>query len=146
MIDSTSSHESPTKTDLSGFVAMEYYALILNRTFVVFIAPDRLYGWRASGPVGPRAPLYFDFYAKMLDDPELMKDMAAVQELAKLKGGFVIPRPEICSVEVIPKQKPGMGGIPHSGRILIHLVSGGKREFILLGMVDAERIRQLILS
>jgi hypothetical protein len=33
---------------LSGFVAMEYYWLILNRTFVTFIAPEGLYGREAQ--------------------------------------------------------------------------------------------------
>jgi hypothetical protein len=35
---------------MSGFAAMEYYCLSLNRTFVVFIAPEGLYGWKAQGP------------------------------------------------------------------------------------------------
>ena len=41
--------QAPSSADqcrghLSGFVAMEYYAPILNRTYVVFVAPDGLYG------------------------------------------------------------------------------------------------------
>ena len=33
---------------------MEYYRLILNRTFVVFITPEGLYGWKAEGPASWR--------------------------------------------------------------------------------------------
>ena len=32
------------KTAYFGFVAMEYNYLILNRTFVIFVAPEALYG------------------------------------------------------------------------------------------------------
>jgi hypothetical protein len=147
MIEHTSHHDDAAKTGLSGFVAMEYFALFLNRTFVVFIARDCLYGWKAAGLVVAGAPPnYFQEYAKVLDDPKLMHDITAVRNLAKLKGGFVISRSEIASVEVIPEQKEGMAGILHTGRILIHFASGKKREFILLGKVDAGRIQRLILS
>jgi len=146
ILDDILSGDTPSKAELSGFVAMEYFALMLNRTFVVFVAPEGLYGWKAVGTVPAGAPTYFQPYAKMLDDPKLRRDLAAVRKLANLKGGFFIRRSEISSVEVIPKQKPGMAGIPHSGRILIHFASGREREFILLGIVDAERIRRSILS
>jgi hypothetical protein len=133
---------------LSGFVAMEYYALFLNCTFVVFIARDGLYGWKAAGLVaaGTR-PDYFQEYAKLLGDPKLMNDITAARKLAELKGGFFIPRSEITSAEIVPKQKEGMAGIYHTGRILVHLASAKKREFILLGQkIDGDRIRRLILS
>jgi hypothetical protein len=137
-----------SKTALSGFLVMEYYALILNRTFIVFIAPDGLYGWKVHGIVAAGAARdYFQDYAKSLDDPKLMNDVTAARDLAKLKGGFFIPRSEIASVEIVPKQKEGMAGIYHTGRILIHFASGKKREFILLGQkIDTERIKRLILA
>ena len=131
---------------LSGFVAMEYYALIWNRTFVVFIAPEGLYGWKAAGAVMAGAGRYFEPFAQLLEDGELMRDLTAIKKLAALRGGFFIPRAEIRSVEEVPKRKPGMGGIPHTGRILIYFASGGRREFILLGNVDAARIAQSILT
>jgi hypothetical protein len=109
MVDHTTSGDDATKSDLAGFVAMEYFALILNRTFVVFIAPDGLYGWKAIGTIAAGAPLYFQEYAQMLEDPKLMHDLTAIRKLARLKGGFFIPRSEIASVEIVSKQKPGMG-------------------------------------
>jgi hypothetical protein len=125
---------------------MEYFALILNRTFVVFIAPEGLYGYKAIGPVTTAAPLFFEPLVDMLKDPELMHDKEAVKQLSELKGGFFIPRSDIAAVEVIPTQKWGMGPIPHSGRIRVSLSSGQSREFILLGIVDGEAVRQRILS
>lgn len=134
------------ETGISGFVAMEYYAVILNRTFVVFVTPGGLYGWKATGPVPAGVPDYFRPCAEMLRDPRVMHDLPAIEKLASLKGGFFIPRSDIRSAEFNPKKKSGMGGIPHSGTILVSLTSGKSREFILLGQVDGEQIRRLILS
>lgn len=134
------------KSGFSGFVAMEYYALILNRTFVVFIAPDALYGWKARGIITNLRPMYFQEYAQILNDRALMCNRDAIQKLAALKGGFVIPRSQILNVELIRRNKWGMGGIPQSGLIHIRLASGITREFILLGNVEAELIQQEILS
>ncbi len=140
------SQDDMHKAPLSGFVAMEYYSLILNRTFVVFVAPEGLYGWKAEGVVTATQPMYFEPYAGMLQDPELIRDREAIRRLSNLKGGFFIPHSAIISVDVVYKQKWGMGPIPHSGRVRIGMASGRSREFILLGSVDAESIRQRILG
>jgi hypothetical protein len=146
VLDNISSDGSSAQTELSGFVAMEYFALILNRTYVIFIAPDGLYGWKAEGVVSGGSPSYFLPYAKMLNDPELMHDLDAVRKLAKLKGGFFIPRSEIISAQAVHSQKWGMSAIPHSGKILVRLASGGKREFIPLGYINSDRIQRSIAS
>lgn len=130
---------------LSGIVAMEYYALILNRTFVVFIALEGLYGWKAEGIVTASRPMYFQPYADMLEDPELMRDREAIRRLSQLKGGFFIPRSDIVAADVIYGHKWGMAGIPHSGRIRLRMASGKPREFILLGSVSVDSIKQRIL-
>lgn len=129
----------------SGFVAMEYYALILNRTYIVFIAPEGLYGWKAEGVVTASQPRYFQAYADMLEDPELMRDREAIRRLSQLKGGFFIPRSDMVSVDMIYGHKWGMAGIPHSGRIRVRMASGKSREFILLGSVSVDSIQQRIL-
>jgi len=134
------------KEAMSGFVGMEYYGLILNRTYLVFAAPDGLYGWKVEGPVSAARPQFYEPYQKMLDDPELMRDRGAVEDLAKLKGGFFIPNLDIAYVRASDKSKWGMAGIPHSGRIRIGLSTGKWREFILLGSVSPEVIRDRILS
>lgn len=136
------------KNRLEGFVAMEYCGpmLMLNRTFIVFIAPDGLYGWKVKGTVTNGDPKYFLPYEKMLDDQALTHSLQAVRRLANLKGGFVIPRSQISNAEINYRKKYGMAGIPHTGRIRLRLSSRDERELILLGTVDPERIRQLILS
>lgn len=119
-------------------------ALILNRTFIVFIAPQGLYGWKVEGAVTESQPMYFKRHAEKLEDPVLMRDLDAVRKLSDLKGGFFIPRSDIVSVNVIHGRKWGMSAIPHSGRIKILLVSGVTRELILLGSVSPESIQQRI--
>jgi len=131
---------------LSGFVAMEYYWLILNRTFVTFIAPEGLYGWRAQGVVTNSDHNFFKPYEEMLEDKEFLRDRRAIEKLSWLRGGFFVERSTIASVEADSRQKWGMGGIPHSGRIHVRLLSGQSREFILLGGVDAEGIRDRIVA
>jgi hypothetical protein len=81
----------------------------------------------------------------MLDDPELMRNGQAVRRLSDLNGGFFIARSDIVTADVIYRQKWGMGGTLYSGRLTVRLVTGKSREFILLGSVNAEGIRQRIM-
>ncbi len=143
--------DEPAPTDLTetparGFVAMEYFGLILNRTYVIFITPEGLYGWKASGPVSAAAPMYFEPFVEMLKDPELTRDKKAITRLSRLRGGFYISRSDIISIEASYKQKWGMGPVPHSGRIFVKLTSGRTREFILLGVADPEETKSIILQ
>lgn len=138
-------HHGRLQTPMTGFVAMEYYGLILNRTYVVFIAPDGLYGWKAEGAVDCSRPMFFAPYEQMLKDHDLMTNPDAVRRLERLKGGFFIPREQIVSAEASYKTKWGMGAIPHSGRIRVRTVSGQSREFILLGSVDIDGMQQNIM-
>jgi hypothetical protein len=39
-------------TDKNHFVAMEYYWLILNRTFLILLMEDQLIGIKVHGPIG----------------------------------------------------------------------------------------------
>lgn len=131
---------------MAGFVGMEYYGLILNRTYLVFAAPGGLYGWKVEGPVSNAHPQFYEPYQKMLDDPELMRDSRAIEDLAKLKGSFMIPSSEISHVVASDESKWGMGGIRHSGRIRIDMTNGKWREFILLGSVGPETIKNRIIA
>lgn len=131
---------------LSGFVAMEYYWLILNRTVIVFIAPEGLYGWRVQGPRTNSDPAYFGPYQEMLEDNKFMRNRPVIEKLSRLAGGFFLDRSAIASIEAVDRQKWGMGGIPHLGRIHVLLKTGKTREFILLGCVDPESVRDRIVS
>ncbi len=106
---------------------------------------EGLYGWKAEGIVTASRPMYFQPYADMLEDPELMRDREAIRRLSQLKGGFFIPRSDVVAADVIYAHKWGMAGIPHSGRVRLRMASAKSREFILLGSVSVDSIQQRIL-
>jgi hypothetical protein len=130
----------------TGFVAMEYYWLILNRTFVIFVSAEGLYGWKAVGVVSSASPRFYETLQKVVEDPEVMEDEEGIKEFASRRGGFFIPRASITSAEFVKKRKWGMAGIRHSGMVYVRLVDGGSREFILLGKVDGEKIAREVLG
>ncbi len=129
---------------LFGFVAMEFYWLILNRTYVVFVAREGLYGWKASGPVTNSDRRYFVPFQEMVEDQELMKDMPAIRNLAGLRGGFFYAASTLLSVASDSKSQWGMGGIEHSGHVKVRLSLGKTHNFILLGSVLPEDVRDRI--
>lgn len=134
------------KVPMSGFVAMEYYWLALNRTYVIFIAPEGLYGWLAQGPVAAPDHAYFEPYERMLRDELFTRNHAVIQKLSLLRGGFFFGRSEIASIVDDDRKKWGMGELPHTGTIRVRLVSGESREFIVLGRTNTGRIRHKIIS
>jgi hypothetical protein len=130
----------------AGFVAMEYFALILNRSFLIFISDEGLRGWKFTGPVTSQLPEFYKPVEELLDDPEMEPGSAAFQELMNGPDTFVIPYSEISSVVFVGKTKWGMGPILHSGILTLGLTSGRKREFILLGAAYGDGIRNLIYA
>jgi hypothetical protein len=133
-------------TPLYGFVAMEFYWLILNRTFVVFAAPDGLYGWKAAGIVTNANRKYFEPLQEMLADSEFTRDLPSIRKLAHLGGGIFYPPPEIASITSDDRRQWGMGGIRHAGHLHVRLVSGTIRKLILLGEVDPDEVRDRIIA
>lgn len=134
------------RNPLSGFVAMEFFWIILNRTFVVFAAREGLYGWKAAGPVTNSNRKYFEPLQEMLEDKEFMRDLPLIQKLAGLADGFFVQQSEIASVTSDDDSQWGMGGIAHSGHVRVRLNSGKSRKFILLGEAIPEQVRDRIIS
>jgi len=135
-----------SKPAMWGFVAMEYYWLVMNRTYVIFIAPEGLYGWLAHGPVAASNQTYFEPYQRMLQDERFMRNHTAIQKLSGLPGGFFFDRSEIASIADDDRKRWGMGGLPHTGNIRVNLNSGMSREFIVLGSINTGRIRHKLMS
>lgn len=135
-----------TDPPFSGFVAAEYYWLVMNRTYLIFITPDGLYGWQAQGPFAASNRTYFEPYRRILDDEEFMRDRIAIKKLSELRGGFFLDRSEIASIVSDDRCEWGLAGIPHSGRIRLRLISGESREFIILGAAHPYRVRDKIAS
>ena len=130
-----------------SFVALEYYALILNRTFKVFVTDDTVAGaivggWLPSPPRPSDAWLDPDFYprARILrryDGVDVRSHRFARMNV----WNFQILRPSIADVEFTNTPKWGVGSVPYSGRIILYFRQGGSRELILLGHQDGPSIR-----
>jgi Zn-dependent protease with chaperone function len=131
----------------AGFAAMEYYGLILNRSFLVYVCSEGLYGMKFRGLVTSNETRYFDPALDLLDDPWFMPGTDAFQKAMKeSRASFFIRRAEIADVEFDSSPKWGMGRIPHAGKLKIRLRSGKRREFILLGEAYGDGIQRFILE
>jgi hypothetical protein len=130
----------------AGFVAMEYFALILNRSFIFFITAEGLWGLKFRGPVSSRWPEFYKPIEAFLDDPEMEPGSIAFNEFIDDPKAFLIPYDEIKSAQFVAKAKWGMGPISHSGILTLALVKGGRREFILLGAAYGDGIRNAIAA
>jgi len=130
------------------FVALEYYLGILNRTYAVFVTDRMLCGAKVRGllaaPVNPnqrwRDPY---FYPR----PKLVASYTGVDlESSSFKtlnsSNFQVSKDQVDRVEFDDSPKWGMGTVPYSGRIFLHMRGGGKRELILLGNQHGSQIAE----
>ena len=130
-----------------SFVALEYYALVLNRTYKIFVTDDLLCGaivrgWLASPVVRSDAWPDPDFYPR----DRLLRRYTGlrVNEAAFATvnyWNFQLPRVALADVEYTRAPKWGMGNVPYSGRLILYLRRGGSRELVLLGHQDGVAIR-----
>ena len=130
-----------------SFVALEYYALILNRTYKVFVTEDLLSGaivrgWLASPLMLSDAWYDPNFYPR----ERLLRRYRGIRvddtRFARVNyWNFQLPRAEIADVDYTTVPKWGMGNVPYSGRLILYFRRGGNRELILLGHQDGPAIR-----
>ncbi len=148
-------------TDSNHFVAMQYYGLILNRTYLVLITNNQLVGIVANGLVSVQKsdlqasiitglmsidgdlnnPLSYlkDKYLKRVEHLNLLVD-----DLKKANSAnFKINIKDILSVAFDPSKKWGMGYYPHDGKVYV-TTKDKKREFIILGSQSGKKILELI--
>lgn len=151
--------------DNNHFVAMQYYRLILNRTFLVLLTHYVLIGIKVNGLVsiesggniiakelsatmtikGDLQNPYSYIKTKSIDrikDCELLDGSILIQN----KSNFVIKRADIKNAYYDPKKKWGMGYYPHDGKVYIETFDGRKKEFIILGNQLGHKIASLILT
>ena len=145
--------------DDNHFVAMEYYALILNRTFLVLLTKDSLIGLKGNGIVSVEGggnmfakeisnsmavrgdltnPYSYlkEKYIREIEDKNLFDKSVVL----KNKTNFIIPRTEIENAFYDSKKKWGMGYYPHDGKVYVETVDNKKREFIILGNQSGYKI------
>jgi hypothetical protein len=132
------------------FVAMQYYALILNRTYKVFITDRMLCGAKVTGLVAsPLSPepdqLEPDYWARTLEATLYERiDVTSPLFLRMNGANFQIPWTGIREIEFSTAEKWGMGNVPYSGRIFLRLKSGRSKELILLGTQDGPGLREML--
>ena len=128
-----------------SFVAMEYYALLLNRCFVLSIEGGQLRGVKCRGLT---ADLHGGgFLSRWLHRRWSVagdrKDPSSyIEDDVRRHGSradFAVPLTEISAVDYDPRRKWGMGEYPHNGRIRVTGTTG-RREFIIVGRQSASDI------
>jgi len=131
-----------------SFVAMQYYALILNGTYVVSVDATGIAGRVCRGLTavddGNSSTSYVTAQLVVhgdLNDPNSYISDALTRPN---RANFVLSHADITSVIYNPRKKWGMGPYPHDGRIVVE-TSTRRREFIILGNQSgreiAERLR-----
>ena len=133
-----------------SFVALEYYALILNRVFLMLVGDRVLAGAYMRGPV---AAVPFPATAwepgYWLSERQLRRyggiDVSGAEFPTRHWFNFQCLRSDIIDVRVNPRPKWGMGTVPYSGRLHVTLQSGRQRELIPLGRQDGPGIRDRLL-
>lgn len=148
----------------SYFVAMEYYRLIWNRTFIVLVTEQSLIGIKVNGVISAEGgdgitraitrklavkndldnPLSYvkDKYIQQLDGLDLLGDDLFKQ----YSGNFRISYKDINSLSHNSKKKWGMGYYPHDGKVYVRLNNGKLYEYIILGNQSGKVIKETIES
>lgn len=146
------------------FIGMEYYWLILNRTFLVLLTKEYLIGIQGNGTIAvegekdfitginwaepvvkhlvvkgdltnPYSYLKASYINKIQDD-----DLLSNSFLSKNKANFKINRKEIKNVYYDSTKKWGMGYYPHDGKVYIETFDNKKKELIILGNQSGQAI------
>jgi hypothetical protein len=150
-------------TDDNHFIAMQYYGLILNRTYLVLLIDDRLIGIKVNGLVSiesgdnllekklsnlmavrgdlqnPYSYIKSSYYHR-IQELELTDEHIRTQNRANI----VIYRADIEKAYYDPRKKWGMGYYPHDGKVYLITTNGVRKEFIILGNQSGQRIAGLI--
>jgi hypothetical protein len=146
------------------FVAMEYYGLIFNRTYLVLITREYIIGLKVNGLISIESKP--DVVTKLITSSMAVKGdlfnpysyikskyLQLYQHTNLLDGSilkvsrsnFMIKRNEVKEVRYDPSKKWGIGYYPHDGKIYISYPGGKKREFIVLGNQSGKSIADIIL-
>lgn len=151
--------------DSNHFVAMQYYGLILNRTFLVLVTHDFLIGIIVNGLVSVESGgngIENELVKAMTIKGDLQnpysyikpKYVDRVKDCELLDGGkltlnkpnFLIKRADIKNAYYDPRKKWGMGYYPHDGKVYVETFNRQKKEFIILGNQSGQKIAGIIMA
>jgi hypothetical protein len=151
-------------TSKNHFIAMEYYMLLLNRTYLILITPDKIIGILGNGLISLETsgdPLSNKIASKFAVRGDLRNPHAYLKEkyirevenvnlsdqsiLRKHRANFIIQKSDIIDSWHDPTKKWGMGYYPHDGKVYIKKRKSRTREFIILGSQSGEDIAHQVL-
>ena len=131
----------------AGFAAIEFRSFFRNRSFLVFVAKEGLYGMKFSDSLRTSDLHYYEEPSKSFDDPWFTPGNPEFHEAMKeSRNNFFLPANEIVAAEFDATPRWGMGAIPHVGQLRIRLTSGRTRELVLLGGPNGDGIRRVIME
>jgi len=144
------------------FIAMEYYYLILNRTFLVVIGDDDLIGIKIRGVVScevDSSPLTGSVTKYLavtgdIDNPNsyINSDLLHIYEELDIQdahvmdldnANFKIKFDDILNIYHDKRKKWGMGYYPHDGKIYIETNDANKELIILGNQQGGEIVKRL---
>ena len=124
---------------------MQYYGLILNRTFIVSVDAAGISGAVCRGMTSTEGGIGLARYVTAqlavhgdLNDPS---SYVAYPATRPDRANFALSHADITSVTYNPKKKWGMGPYPHDGRVIV-ATSTRRREFIILGNQSGQEIAE----
>jgi hypothetical protein len=147
-LDDAQTGNGDARNDLTWFAAMEYYALILNRTYKVFVTDQMLVGATVRGlvisPLFPASSMLSQEFWVRTQAAKRYEgiDLTSAQPLQMHSANFQIHWDEIAQTEYRAGRKWGMGNVPHSGRLSLRLRDGQQRELILLGRQNGSSLKE----
>ena len=137
----------------SKFIAMEYYGLFLNRTFLICFTENSLIGFKIANLITLETEydfLIYPFIKVVQSNSDFncintyienkYKKHIPIGNINKNTASFIIEYSKIKNVKFNENKKFGMGYIPHQGRIIISYEKN--REFIILGNQNSKSIFQ----
>lgn len=142
------------------FVAMEYYRLIFNRTFLILITEKDLIGIKVRGFVGVEShdplvsllPLSIDgdlqnpysYMSMKYLERNMNTDLRSNDFFKINSANFKINRSDIIDATYDKTKKWGMGYYSHDGKVYVRTKDYKKREFIILGSQSGEHIQNML--
>ena len=134
-----------------GFVALEYYALVLNRVWMLLITSNSFVAVNAGGPIA--APLvlsetWYDPLSYVSDRRMRRYEFLAAQSddvLRVSRANWKCGLSELSDSSFQAAWKWGMGTVPYSGRLFV--AAGGRRhDFVLVGDQNGSEIENSLRS
>lgn len=138
----------PSGSIQAGFIAMEYWLVLLNRMYLVTVVDGKLCGAKIRGTsFSPKTPQankpWYDLKFYLTEDVVNRYrgiDPGSTDFKPINRANFQAALNDLKSAEFDTREKFGMGYVPHTGRLYIEWNGGKKREFMLLGDQNGKEI------